>query len=243
MRKREYMETIYTIPITEVFDEVLANPACGCPLCLLKECLEDNELDLILGASMMEPDIRIKTNEQGFCGDHYERMLGMKNRLSLALMLESHLDEVKKHLTASPLAALVGRKTEGAQKKMAKMQTSCYICGKVDFHMSRTVSNLYEMYGRDEEFRKKYRAMPYFCLPHASLLCEQAKKSFSGKSLSAFCEDTMAVTLAYLETLREDVSWFCKKFDYRYENEPWGNAKDAPIRAAAFLTGKNKNNE
>ena len=70
------------------------------------------------------------------------------------------------------------------------------------------------------------------------MLCEQAKKSFSGKSLSAFCEDTMAVTLAYLDTLREDVSWFCKKFDYRYENEPWGNAKDAPIRAAAFLTGK-----
>ena len=234
------METIYTIPITEVFNEVMEKELCKCPLCLLKERLEENELDLILGASMMEPDIRIKTNAQGFCGDHYEKMLGMKNRLSLALMMESHLDEVKKHLTASPLAALVGRKTEGAQKQMEAMQTSCYVCGKVDFHMHRTVSNLFEMYARDEAFRKKYSAMPYFCLPHASLLCEQAKKSFSGKSLSAFREATMAVVLAYLDTLREDTSWFCKKFDYRYENEPWGNAKDAPERVAAFLTGKTK---
>ena len=33
------------------------------------------------------------------------------------------------------------------------------------------------------------------------------------------------------------MSWFCKKFDYRYENEPWGNAKDAPERARLFLSG------
>ncbi len=232
------METIYTIPITEVFNEVMENKACGCPLCLLKARLEENELDLILGASMMEPDIRIKTNAEGFCGAHYEKMLGMKNRLSLALMMESHLDEVKKNLSASPFAALLGRKNEGAQKQMEKMNHSCYICGKVDFHMRRTVSNLFEMYARDEAFRKKYRAMPFFCLPHASLLFEQAKKSFSGKNLTAFQEATMEVVLAYLDTLREDVSWFCKKFDYRYENEPWGNAKDAPGRVAAFLTGK-----
>jgi hypothetical protein len=88
------VETIYTIPINEAFDTAQNE----CPLCALKRRLADNELDLILGASMMEPDIRIKTNEQGFCHAHYDKMLGMKNRLGLALMLESHLDEVKKHL-------------------------------------------------------------------------------------------------------------------------------------------------
>ena len=46
------------------------------------------------------------------------------------------------------------------------------------------------------------------------------------------------VNADYLETLQADVSWFCKKFDYRYEDEPWGNAKDAPERAIAFLSGK-----
>jgi esterase/lipase superfamily enzyme len=31
------------------------------------------------------------------------------------------------------------------------------------------------------------------------------------------------------------VSWFCKKFDYRYDKEPWYNSKDAVERAFKFL--------
>ena len=45
------------------------------------------------------------------------------------------------------------------------------------------------------------------------------------------------VNESYLTELSADVSWFCKKFDYRYDEEPWGNAKDAPERAIKFLTG------
>ena len=78
------MEQIYTIPINEAFDALTAEGApCECPVCRLEGRLEENELDLILGASMMEPDIRIKTNAEGFCRDHYKKMLGMKNRLGL----------------------------------------------------------------------------------------------------------------------------------------------------------------
>jgi hypothetical protein len=232
------MEQIYTIPINEVFDEVKENPACGCPVCRLSRRLEENELDLILGASMMEPDIRIRTNEEGFCGTHYEKMLGMKNRLGLALMLESHLDEVKKELHPSALSALVGKKHEAPMKHMDKMRSSCYICGKVSYHVARMLSNLMELYERDGAFREKYAAMPYFCIPHAKALLDAARKSMASKSFGAFYDATMKIETAYLDSLREDVSWFCKKFDYRYAEEPWGNAKDAPVRAAAFLTGK-----
>ena len=48
---------------------------------------------------MMEPDVRIKTNEQGFCKTHYDMMFTRKNRLGMALMLESHLAEIKKEVT------------------------------------------------------------------------------------------------------------------------------------------------
>ena len=79
-------EKIYTIPVTQAFEKKE-----GCPFCRLKKELENTELELIMGASMMEPDVRIKTNEQGFCRRHFDKMFEMKNRLSLALMLESHL--------------------------------------------------------------------------------------------------------------------------------------------------------
>ena len=41
----------------------------------------------------------------------------------------------------------------------------------------------------------------------------------------------------YVATLNSDVSWFCKKFDYRYDEEPWYNAKDSVFRAEKFLSG------
>ena len=39
----------------------------------------------------------------------------------------------------------------------------------------------------------------------------------------------------YMEKLNGDVSWFCKKFDYRYDEEPWYDSKDAVERAIRFL--------
>ena len=44
--------------------------------------------------------------------------------------------------------------------------------------------------------------------------------------------------MGYLDELRGDVSHFCKKFDYRYAKEPWGNARDAVERSIRFLSGE-----
>ena len=99
------LETIYTIPVNEAFEAGLQEETQNCPFCRLYEKLQTIELDTILGAAMMEPDVRIKTNEEGFCQDHYQMMLHAKNKLGLALMLESHLEQLKKELTEGPLAA------------------------------------------------------------------------------------------------------------------------------------------
>ena len=47
------MEQIYTIPVNEAFEAGAADASCGCAFCALYRKLEENELDLILGASMM----------------------------------------------------------------------------------------------------------------------------------------------------------------------------------------------
>ena len=71
------MEQIYTIPVNEAFDAVAEKSELGCPFCMLYRRLQNDELDIILGASMMEPDTRIKTNKEGFCRRHYGKMLTM----------------------------------------------------------------------------------------------------------------------------------------------------------------------
>ncbi len=234
------MERIYTIPVNEAFDASAASPACGCPLCALYEKLEEDELELILGGSMMEPDVRIKTNERGFCGTHFDKLFKKKNRLGLGLILESHLQEIEKELKGKGIASLFSSKTDKMLKTAARLDRSCYICERIEHNFSGMLSTVVLLYEEDEAFRRKVAAQPYFCLPHTRRLLERGEGNLPKKLLPLFEEAVMGPTKAYLSALTGDVSWFCKKFDYRYGEEPWYNAKDAIERAILFLSGKER---
>ncbi len=231
------MEQLYTIPVNEAFDASAESASCGCPMCALYNKLEENELELILGASMMEPDVRQKTNELGFCHRHYGMMFTRKNRLGLGLILESHLDVVKKDLSSEGLAALFAGAGADAIKKLGKLEESCYVCGRIEMHFTRMFDTVMLLYKTDSAFRRKFAAQPYFCLPHYRRLLELGKQSMNKKEFAEFYAVASELEKRYAEELSGDVSWFCKKFDYRYQDEPWNNAKDAVERAIRFLSG------
>ena len=229
------MEQIYTIPVNEAFDKSLADPSCGCPFCTLYKKLQSDNLDIILGASMMEPDIRIKTNKLGFCGKHYGMMFEKKNRLGLALMLESHLDELrddigKRLISLSPVG-------DNARKRLDSLARTCYVCDRIEFSLSKMLETALYLYEKDTEFAKKFKAQPYFCLIHFNRLSALARAKMPKKLYSDFYEDLSATTFGYFDELRGDIKHFIKKFDYRYEDEPWGNSKDSVERAIRFLEG------
>lgn len=234
------MEKIYTIPVNEAFEHTEANPHVGCPFCLLYRNEQERELDLILGASMMEPDIRIKTNRQGFCGKHYDKMFVRRNRLGLALMLESHLTELSKELEESPM---IKRSTSAAAsplKKLERLENDCYICSRMEGRLKAMTEVAVLLWDTDPAFRKKLAAQPFFCLPHYRAILEYGKKKLPKKRFPAFYDAISRVEENYLATLTGDVSWFRKKFDYRYGDEPWYNAKDAVERAIHFLRGEDE---
>ena len=217
------MEKIYTIPVNETFDE-----QDGCPFCRLFKRLEDDELDIILGASMMEPDIRIETNKKGFCREHYEKMFTAKNRLGLGLILETHIDELIAKLSKMPL---IGDKTKATAEYLAAASESCYICDRISHNFEKMVECACILWETDEAFREKFAKTPFFCVEHYSLMMNTAVNFINKKVRPDFYRAASEIEMAYLNTLKEDVSWFCKKFDYRYDDEPWGNSKDAVERA------------
>ena len=230
------MEQIYTIPVNEAFDDSRENPSCGCPICTLFRRLEEDELQLILGASMMEPDIRQQTNRLGFCDKHFAMMLTRKNRLGMALMLESHLDEMRDRIFPHGLAALVSR--SGAEHALAELEDSCYICKRVDFHLSNMISTVVLLWESDYTFREKFAAQPRFCLPHYRRLIAYADKRLNKKDRAAFRDAAEKIELAYYDSLREDVKEFCRSFDYRFEGEQSPESKTAVDRAVRFLSGR-----
>ena len=237
------MEKIYTIPVNESFDECAADHSLGCPFCRLHDRLEDSELDLILGASMMEPDVRQKTNALGFCHDHYDKMCVRKNRLGLALMLESHLDAVRSAMESGGLTGLLRPAGASASERINKLGETCYVCGLVDYSLTKMIENAVFLWETDfgqrqNPFEEKIKKQPFFCLPHYRSLIECGREQINKKKFPAFHTVVTAVTTAYFDELRGDISRFTKKFDYRYENEPWGNSKNAIERAIIFLKGK-----
>ena len=225
------IEKIYTIPVNEAFDLY-----SGCPVCSLYKKLENTELDKILGAAMMEPDTRIQTNERGFCGRHYDIMFNMKNRLGLALMIESHLSENINSMLKGNAVLNMFSNPKNKNKKIEKQNDNCYICGQINYHLGKMLENTALLWEKEGEFKEKLRNQPYFCMSHYSSLLYTGEYSLSKKIFAEFALECKQVMVRYSEKLLYDVSWFVKKFDYRYQDEPWGDSKDAVERAIKFLS-------
>ena len=223
-------EQLYTIPVNEAFD--FAEKEHDCPICRLKRYFEENELSIMLGGALMEPDIRKQTNKKGFCKVHAEKLLKADNRLGFSLILESHLAEIEKAIFpafATP---------DGIAKRVSDITHDCYICSRADTNLGRAIGSMLWLYENENEFREKFKRQSHFCLPHYETLLAASQKQLGKKRRAEFFAAIKNIELEYLKTLSDDVSWFCKKFDYRYDGEPWKNSKDAPERATAFLNGK-----
>ncbi len=222
---------ITNIPVTEVFEE-----GDGCPICRLRNKLEDRAVEYITGAAMMEPDIRIETNKQGFCLTHYRMMLKKKNRLSVALMLESHLDEMEKQVFAG--LPILGKGSRKQAKSAGKATETCYVCGQLDGAMEKMLATVCRTWEAQRDFRQLFEKQDCLCLPHFSALVETAAGCMSRKEQPYFAKEASKLARNYLTELRGDVHHFCEMYDYR-NNTPdadWGNSKDSIERAIWYLT-------
>lgn len=225
-------QDITTIPISDVFE-----PRQGCPLCRMHQMLEDRLVEYITGAAMMEPDVRIETNRQGFCGHHFGLIRERGNRLSVALILESHLKELQEKLF--PTGSVPGKRELHAAKEQL---SSCFLCSSIENNTDHLLETLYALWGADEAFRTLYQSQEYVCLPHYTRLMEGAKKVPRAQR-AAFCECTAHLACNYLNTLQQDITHFCSMFDYRNKTGDWNGSQTAIERSIAFLTAQPQKEE
>jgi len=251
-------EKIYTIPVTDAF-----SADCECPLCVLEKKLEDESVDYALGPALMEPDKRQETNELGFCRKHFEAMYNKQvNRLGLALMIDTFLQEkntAMKKLYESKSSALEKDAATGLVKnlsnKLSSKQTDteklvdelvsqldsiekrCAICKKLDHTMDRYIDVVFYLYFREPEFREKFHSTKGFCFKHLKQLLSSTKKHLNVKETAIFTRNLMEIQLVNMERIEKEVDWFTKKFDYRFNDAPWGNSKDAVPRSIQKIRG------
>lgn len=232
-------ETIYTIPINEAFGE-----PSECPFCKLRDKLEAEAVEYALGAAMMEPDYRLVSNEKGFCEKHFSMLFAKPNKLSLALILDTHLEELRTNINS--LSKNIGKKNGGIFKKastvasltefLEKKSHSCLICDKISKTQTRYIDIFFDML-KDEAFKSKVENSKGFCLPHFKELLEFGEKKLSSSAFSEFSLMLAEKQSAELDRIQEDIHKFTLKFDYRNADMDWGSAKDAPIRTIEKISG------
>ena len=229
-----------------------------CLLCALERKTELGEAERYLGASVMEPDTRVQVNTKGFCQHHHAMLYGMSNRLGHALMLESHMIETRKRtekvygklekaaetLKGIGLAGKLGGKAKGADAavresigELREITDSCLMCESIRENMMRYLHTFLHLYRNDSDFRSRFAGSKGLCLHHTAELLQAAQEELSPKELGELITVLTRAERENMDRIQEEISWFIKKFDYRYEKESWGNSKDAVERTVNKLRG------
>jgi hypothetical protein len=228
-------EKLYTIPVSEAFET-----DCECPICSMRKKLETNAIEFTMGPSYMEDDIREATSRMGFCEKHLEQLYKNQNRLGLALILKTHMDKIVKDvekLTGTgariPTPSLFRKKEENSSvvNYLNELESTCFVCDKIGGTFERYIATIFHLYHCDEGFRSKFKVSKGFCTGHFKVLYAAASQYLNGEELNGFLKVLNELYLDNMKRVRDDVEWFINKFDYRYADEPWKNAKDALNRS------------
>lgn len=244
-------DSIYTIPVSEAFEK-----DCECPICELKARFEKNTVDYYVGPSLMEPDNRIETNETGFCARHFELMYNTQaNRLGLGLVLDTYMTEQIKRIEKASKSKRITNKNSFLKNILKKEDASttektdalitylenhekeCCICKKLDYTMDRYIDIILSLYFTEKSFRDRFTSGKGFCLPHMKVLLSTAANKYGESKYTDFANAIIKMQIENLERIEKEVDWFTKKFDYRNQDAPWGNSRDALIRGIKKMTG------
>ena len=97
--------------------------------------------------------------------------------------------------------------------------------------MERYYDTFFYLYRKETEFVQHLSNTKGFCMPHYIKLIQAGKASSHKTVLDAFTKQTLPLFQENMQRVLDDMQWFVNKYDYRYENEPWKEAKDAPRRS------------
>ena len=112
------------------------------------------------------------------------------------------------------------------------------MCDKIEWGMERMLDTVCRLWVQEAEFRTLFDEQPFLCLPTTSGLSTRRGNSRNGTG--RLLRSGGQRSGRYLEALKEDVSHYCKMYDYRNagNNEDWGNSRDAVERTIQYLVAR-----
>lgn len=187
-----------------------------CPLCTLVDRAEGVYLASLRGSRVMEPSVRTRTNEAGFCPPHAKRLYEGEGKLGLALVVHTHLQHAAARVTEG-LAEVRAGAAEGkkgaaridrAEERLAGLRDSCYVCELLEGDLARYAFTILYLWQRDPEFPATLRDSRGFCIPHFLRMLAEARAMLSGGELKEWLADVVPLLTGSLAGLERDLLAF-----------------------------------
>ncbi len=232
-------EKIYTIPLMDAY-----HTDCDCVFCYLEDKIVREELDYTLGDSMMEPDSRIQSNELGFCAQHLKQLYDSGNRLSLALMISTHMEHIQQKLDQVKIKEAGKRKFFQKEAGVVPMDnvlkstTRCVICEKLKEIRGHYVDVFYYLWEKEPSFRDTVKAANGMCLYHMTEIIKGANNHLKTESSLQLAEVLLSQQKREMAENIRKVKGFIDMFDYRNQGKDQSEFKDALPPALNRLRGK-----
>ncbi len=213
-----------------------------CPLCTLVDAAERWYLESFHGGRVMAPEIRVLTNEKGFCPEHSLRLYRGHNPLGLAAMTHTHL----RHQAPALRKALADARNPGRRKaglaaladRIERLRDRCQICDMLADNRDRWAFTIVYLWKHDPEFPARLKSSRGFCLDHLRTVILSAGKQLASADLERFLADVLPLAEAGLERLEAEVLDFTQLFQHTESGQGTEEQRTALSRALQFLTGR-----
>jgi hypothetical protein len=186
-----------------------------CPLCALLESAEDIYLRSFQHSRVMEPNVRVQTNESGFCADHYRKLYAGENKLGLSLMLHTHLQGKLPGLlkSLSELSTAGGGRRAAdlraaAARRMGSLKDRCFVCDLLDGGRDRYAFTILYLWRKDPDFPAILTSSRGFCVPHFLDMLAAAEKLLRGDRLQQWLDTVVPLMSASLTRLEKELFSF-----------------------------------
>jgi len=236
-----------------------------CLLCDLEQQEEQRLLRYFLGNSVMQPEIRKEVNRTGFCAPHFQALYTAGNRLGLALITHTHLQETRRRIgeqekrmgiagsehgdgrrqrsgvRAKPASRKSGGcKSAGLLRLLNEGSDSCLICERLEQSVNGYAFATAYLWQKDPEFRRSLLASNGFCLPHLAVVHEQAERVLSKAELRGWYQEVSDLQQRVFESLDTELKSFLARYDYRNDGEQPESEKTVLPRAIRKLSGRRR---
>ncbi len=215
--------------------EALAEP--GCPACRLVERDTGRYLDNLLWENVNDPSLRQEVRRAlGFCREHTRMLISRPGAsLGLALIARDVWREIQQATETVQFPAPKARRARTADLAASLLvrltpRGECPVCA-----YARALEDLYldvllERLLGEDGLLAAYQASGGLCFPHFRRALTRVRDS---AVYAALVEAQRAIGQRRLAELDE----FIRKNDYRFRDEPWGQERDAWLRALNALVG------